>query len=218
MGEAKLRIDIVSDVVCPWCIIGYKQLEEALERTGTEVEIHWQPFELNPNMPPEGQNIREHVAEKYGATAEQSAQTRAQMKDLGKSLGFTFSYNENSRIVNTYEAHQLLFWANEQGREHDLKMALFDKYFTAGGDVSNGDVLLEAVAEIGLDADEAKAVLEDGRHAKAVREREEFWTSNGISGVPAMIFNQKHLVTGAQGADNYASILTQLKDMTAAEA
>ena len=97
-------------------------------------------------------------------------------------------------------------------------MALFDKYFTAGGDVSNGDVLLEAVAEIGLDADEAKAVLEDGRHAKAVREREEFWTSNGISGVPAMIFNQKHLVTGAQGADNYASILTQLKDMTAAEA
>ena len=109
MGEAKLRIDIVSDVVCPWCIIGYKQLEEALERTGTEVEIHWQPFELNPNMPPEGQNIREHVAEKYGATAEQSAQTRAQMKDLGKSLGFTFSYNDDSRIVNTYQAHQLLF-------------------------------------------------------------------------------------------------------------
>lgn len=218
MGEAKLRVDIVSDVVCPWCIIGYKQLEEALERTGTEVEIHWQPFELNPNMPPEGQNIREHVAEKYGATAEQSAKTRAQMKELGESLGFTFSYNDDSRIVNTFQAHQLLFWANEQGREHDLKMALFDKYFTAGGDVSEADVLLEAVAEIGLDTVEAKTVLEDGRHAQAVREREEFWTSNGISGVPAMIFNQKHLVTGAQGADNYASILTQLKDMAAADA
>lgn len=214
MGKAKLRVDIVSDVVCPWCIIGYKQLEEALERTGTEVEIHWQPFELNPNMPSEGQNIREHVAEKYGATAEQSAKTRAQMKDLGTSLGFTFSYNDESRIVNTFQAHQLLHWANEQGREHDLKMALFDQYFTAGGDVSNSEVLLQAVAEVGLDVAEAKAVLGEGRYAKAVREREEFWTSNGISGVPAMIFNQKHLVTGAQGADNYASILTQLTTAT----
>ena len=218
MGEAKLRVDIVSDVVCPWCIIGYKQLEEALARTGTAVEIHWQPFELNPNMPPEGQNIREHVAEKYGATAEQSARTRTQMKDLGESLGFTFSYIDNSRIVNTFQAHQLLYWANEQGREHDLKMALFDTYFTAGADVSNVDVLLEAVGGIGLDVTEAKAVLDDGRYVTAVREREEFWTSNGISGVPAMIFNQKHLVTGAQGADNYASILTQLKDMATADA
>ena len=214
MGEAKLRVDIVSDVVCPWCIIGYRQLEEALERTGTEIDLHWHPFELNPNMPPEGQNIREHVAEKYGATAEQSAKTRAQMKELGESLGFTFSYNEDSRIVNTFQAHQLLHWANEQGREHDLKMAFFARYFTEGDDVSDTAILLEAVTGIGLDKDEAKAVLDDGRYAEAVREREEFWTSNGISGVPAMVFNQRHLVTGAQGADNYASILTQLQQMT----
>ena len=214
MGEAKLRVDIVSDVVCPWCIIGYRQLEEALERTGTEIDLHWHPFELNPNMPPEGQNIREHVAEKYGATAEQSAKTRAQMKELGESLGFTFSYNEDSRIVNTFQAHQLLHWANEQGCEHDLKMAFFARYFTEGDDVSDTAILLEAVSEIGLDRDEAKAVLDDGRYAEAVREREEFWTSNGISGVPAMVFNQRHLVTGAQGADNYASILTQLQQMT----
>lgn len=215
MGEAKLRVDIVSDVVCPWCIIGYKQLEDALEKTGTEVDIHWHPFELNPNMPPEGQNIREHVAEKYGATAEQSARTRAQMKDLGESLGFTFSYSDDSRIVNTFQAHQLLHWANEQGREHDLKMALFHRYFTAGDDVSDTSVLLEAVGEIGLNVAEAQAVLDDGRFADVVREREEFWVSNGISGVPAMVFDQKHLVTGAQGADNYASILTQLKQMPA---
>ena len=213
MGEAKLRVDIVSDVVCPWCIIGYKQLAEALGRTGTEIDLHWHPFELNPHMPPEGQNIREHVAEKYGATAEQSAKSRAQMAALGESLGFTFSYNDDSRIVNTFQAHQLLHWANEQGREHELKMALFDRYFTQGGDVSDVAVLLEAVGEVGLDIDEAKAVLADERYAAAVREREEFWTTNGISGVPAMIFNQKHLVTGAQGADNYASILTQLKQM-----
>jgi len=214
MGEAKLRVDIISDVVCPWCIIGYRQLEEALERTGTEIDLHWHPFELNPNMPPEGQNIREHVAEKYGATAEQSAKTRAQMKELGESLGFTFSYNEDSRIVNTFQAHQLLHWANELGREHDLKMAFFTRYFTEGDDVSDTAILLEAVSEIGLDRDEAKAVLDDGRYAEAVREREEFWTSNGISGVPAMVFNQRHLVIGAQGADNYASILTQLQQMT----
>lgn len=215
MAEAKLRVDIVSDVVCPWCIIGYKQLEEALERTGTEIDLHWHPFELNPNMPPEGQNIREHVAEKYGATAEQSAKTRAQMKALGESLGFIFSYNDDSRIVNTFQAHQLLHWANEQGREHDLKMALFGRYFTDGGDVSNTDILLEAVGDVGLDVAEAKAVLDDGRYVAAVREREEFWVTNGISGVPAMVFNQRHLVTGAQGADNYASILEQLKKMAA---
>ena len=215
MGEAKLRVDIVSDVVCPWCIIGYKQLEEALARTETEIDLHWHPFELNPNMPPEGQNIREHVAEKYGATAEQSAKTRAQMTALGESLGFTFSYDDDSRIVNTFQAHQLLHWADQQGREHDLKMALFARYFTDGGDVSDTDILLEAVGEVGLDVSEARAVLDDTRYANAVREREEFWTSNGISGVPAMIFNQKHLVTGAQGADNYASILTQLKQMAA---
>ena len=215
MAEAKLRVDIVSDVVCPWCIIGYKQMEEALGRTGTEIDLHWHPFELNPNMPLEGQNIREHVAEKYGATAEQSAKTRAQMKALGESLGFTFSYNDDSRIVNTFQAHQLLHWANEQGRAHDLKMALFGRYFTDGGDVSNADILLEAVGDVGLDVAEAKAVLDDGRYAAAVREREEFWVTNGISGVPAMVFNQRHLVTGAQGADNYASILEQLKKMIA---
>lgn len=215
MGAAKLRVDIVSDVVCPWCIIGYKQLEEALKRTGTEIDLHWHPFELNPTMPPEGQNIREHVAEKYGATAEQSARTRAQMKALGDSLGFTFSYDDDSRIVNTFQAHQLLHWANEQGREHELKMALFTRYFTDGGDVSDTDVLLGAVGDVGLDIAEAKAVLANERYAKVVREREAFWTSNGISGVPAMIFNQKHLVTGAQGADNYAAILTQLKQMAA---
>ncbi len=140
------------------------------------------------------------------------------MTELGASLGFTFSYSEDSRIVNTFQAHQLLHWANEQGREHDLKMAFFEKYFTVGGDVSDNDVLLDAVAKAGLDVTEAKTVLEDGRYAKAVREREEFWTSNGISGVPAMIFNQKHLVTGAQGADNYVSILTQLKKMASSEA
>lgn len=215
MGDAKLRVDIVSDVVCPWCIIGYKQLEEALERTGTEIDVHWHPFELNPHMPPEGQNIREHVAEKYSATAEQSAKTRAQMTALGESLGFTFSYDEDSRIVNTFQAHQLLHWANEQGREHELKMALFKRYFTEGGDVSDTDVLLEAVGEVGLNVAEAKAALEDGRYADTVREREEFWLTNGIQGVPAMVFNQRHLVTGAQGVDNYASILTQLKGMAA---
>jgi len=215
MDEAKLRVDIVSDVVCPWCIIGYKQLEEALARTEITIDIHWHPFELNPNMPPEGQNIREHVAEKYGATAEQSAKTRAQMTALGDSLGFTFRYNEDSRIVNTFQAHQLLHWANEQGREHDLKMALFTRYFTEGGDVSDPEVLLGVVGDAGLDIAEAKAVLEDARYADTVREREEFWLTNGIQGVPAMVFNRRHLVTGAQGADNYASILTQLKQMAA---
>jgi predicted DsbA family dithiol-disulfide isomerase len=208
-----IDVDIVSDVMCPWCIVGYRQLEQALAQTGMGARVRWHPFELNPNMPAEGQNLTEHIQEKYGSTAEQSAQNRAQMQSLGTQLGIDFQFSPNSRIVNTFAAHQGLDFALSIGKQHPLKMALFEAHFTQGRDVSKQDVLLEVAAEVGLNVEDAQKVLSDGALAQNVREKQQFWTERGISGVPSMIFNSKYLVTGAQGADNY----TQLLNRTAQE-
>ncbi|AWI79414.1 disulfide bond formation protein DsbA [Parazoarcus communis] len=209
----KLRIDIVSDVVCPWCIIGYRQLANALEVTGTAHEIHWHPFELNPSMPPEGQNLREHVAEKYGSTTEQSEESRVRMTEIGAGLGFEFRFSDDMRMHNTFNVHQLLHWAGLQGRMHELKLGLFAAHFRDRRNLSDDGVLADVAAEVGLERDEALAVLADQRFAVDVREAESGWLNQGIRGVPAMIFNRRHLVTGAQGVDNYTRILAQLAGM-----
>jgi len=205
-----LRVDIVSDGVCPWCVIGFRQLQQAATRTGAELDVHWHPFELNRAMPPEGQNLREHVAEKYGASPEDSAKARNMMTSLGNERGITFSFSDDSRIVNTFQAHQLLAWAAPQGREGDLKLAFFDAYFTQARDVSNVTVLLDVVAELGLDRVEAALALSENRVADDSREREDLWGSRSVQGDPAMMFNERHLVTGAQGADNFAQIWEHL--------
>lgn len=208
-----LHIDIISDVMCPWCIIGYRQLSQALEATGTAHEIHWHPFELNPDMPAEGQNTREHIIEKYGSTPAQSEQARQQMKALGDDLGFEFAWSEDSRMHNTFNTHQLLHWANTLGQMHALKQALFTAHFTAQRDLSDDGVLADVAAEIGLDRTEAAAVLDEQRYADDVRRAEQFWQQQGITGVPAVVFDRKHLVTGAQGVDTYTNILAQLAEM-----
>ena len=205
-----IQIDIVSDVMCPWCIVGFRQLEQALGATGTGAYIRWHPFELNPDMPAEGQNLREHIAEKYGATPEQSAQNRAHLQSLGKDLGIDFTYSDDSRIVNTFAAHQLLDWALEAGLQHPLKMALFAAHFTEGRDVSQYDVLVDVAAGVGLDPEGARAVLDSGSHAADTRAGQKFWTDRGISGVPAMVFEGKYLLTGAQGAQTYAQMLQKV--------
>lgn len=202
-----VQIDVVSDVVCPWCIIGFRQLDQALQRQGVLARLRWHPFELNPNMGPEGQNLREHIAEKYGSTPEQSQKARARLTDLGQELGCTFNFTGDSRIYNTFAAHQLLDWAEGQGRQHPLKLALFDAYFRQQQDVSNTDVLMQTVTAAGLDATAARAALDSGAHAGPVREKQQFWTSRGISGVPSMVFGGKYLLTGAQGADTYEQAL-----------
>lgn len=209
-NTASLRVDIVSDVVCPWCIVGFKQLEKAVSQLGGGIEVFWHPFELNPQMPAAGQNLREHVAEKYGATPEASQQAREQLVALGEELGFPFRYGDDSRMYNTFRAHQLIHWSASHGQQHAMKLALFTAFFTNGQNVDDVNVLADCAASIGLNKDEALAVLSDGRFADEVRQSELFWTSRGIQGVPAMVFNQKHLVTGAQGVENYASILQQL--------
>jgi predicted DsbA family dithiol-disulfide isomerase len=213
--KSPLRIDIISDVMCPWCIIGYRQLAIALEDSKVVHEIHWHPFELNPNMPAEGQDIGEHLAEKYGTTPEQSAANRANMTAHGEELGFEFNFVDGFRMHNTFNTHQLLHWADTQDRKHDLKQALFTAHFTNGRDLSDDAVLVDIAVEIGLDRAEAAVVLADQRFAAEVREEQKFWTGQGISGVPAMVFDRQHLVTGAQGVDNYQNILNQLQEMHA---
>ena len=215
-NASTIRIDIASDVVCPWCIIGYKQLERALSETGVQAEVHWHPFELNPNMAEEGEDLQQHVATKYGATPEDSRKARERLKAMGAELGFTFDYAGDMKMVNTFRAHQLLHWAGTQGREHDLKMALFAAFFTNRENVNDLEVLADTAAGIALDRDEALAVLRDARFAEDVRAAEQIWTTKGIQGVPAMIFNQKYLVTGAQGTENFVSILRQITEEVAA--
>ena len=209
-NSKKLHIDIVSDVVCPWCVIGYRQLAKALEVSGTDYELHWHPFELNPDMPLEGQNLREHLAEKYGASKEQSQENRLRITEAGANVGFDFRFADDMRMHNTFNVHQLLHWADQQARMHDLKQALFVAHFTHRRNLSDNNVLADVAAEIGLERAEALAILEDQRFASEVRTAERAWLSKGISGVPAVIFNHRHLVTGAQGLENYARILEQL--------
>ena len=212
-SEQPLRIDIVSDVVCPWCVVGYRQLAAALEQTNTAHEIHWHPFELNPNMPSEGQNMGEHITEKYGSSKAESDASRAQITKVGSEVGFDFNFTDELRMHNTFNLHQLLHWAEQQGRTHELKQALFTAHFTDNRNLSDITVLADIASEIGLNREEALAVLEDQRFANDVREIEQHWQRQGIQSVPAIIFNEQHLVSGAQGVDNYVNILEQLANM-----
>lgn len=207
-----LRVDIVSDVVCPWCVIGYHQLAKASRETGIGIDLHWHPFELNPQMAVDGENLREHLAAKYGTTPGGSRQARARLTELGAALGFTFDYTDDMRMVNTFRAHQLIDWAGDLGRAHEASLVLFRAFFTRRENLNDIAVLANVAADIELDRDTAVAMLQRGDKSDLVRQKEQFWTSRGITGVPAMIFDRQHLVTGAQGEETYARILTQLKD------
>lgn len=210
-----MRIDIVSDVVCPWCIIGYRQLQQALEATGVDAQIHWHPFELNPDMPAEGEHLRDHIMRKYGSSAEESESNRSRLVDIGAELGIEFNFDDTSHIRNTFDAHQLMHWADTLGRKNDLKQALFHAYFTEQLDVSDRRVLVEKAVGLGLDKDEAAAVLEDQRYADEVRSNEQLWVSRGIQGVPAVILAGKYLLSGAQGVDNFSAAIRQVESETA---
>ena len=204
-----MRIDFVSDISCPWCVIGLKGLEAALRQVGdlVDAEIHFQPFELNPDMPPEGQNVREHVAEKYGSTIEQSKTVREVIRARAADVGFTMAMSEDSRIYNTFDAHRLLHWAGIAGGQLALKTALFEAYFTKGEKLSDPEVLLAAVAAAGLDVDAAREVLSSGRYSREVRAAEHLWRSRGISSVPAIIFNERFLVSGGQPAETFVQAI-----------
>jgi len=210
--SATLHIDFLSDVSCPWCVIGLRALEQAVTNLAEEVEteIRFQPFELNPQMPPEGQDLDEHLLQKYGATPEQFAATRQAIHDRGEELGFEFRMDRRNRIYNTFDAHRLLHWAEEEGRQLELKHALFRAYFTEGENPGARDVLLRVAGDVGLDAARAAAILDSDAYAEDVRERESHYQSLGIHAVPAVIVNGKYLIQGGQPAAVFEQALREI--------
>ena len=212
-----IRIDIVSDVMCPWCIIGYKKLEQAMlkMKDNVEFQIYWQPFELNPEMPLAGQNLGIHLQDKYGSTKEQSIKSRQQIVEIGESVGFEFFFNEHSRIFNSFLAHQLLHWAKSYDKQTELKLALFDLYFTQQKNPSELLLLLDLAEKVGLDRAAAKEILETQRYAQAVRDDQCFWYKNDVQAVPAFIFNKQYLLSGAQEAQTLQDVIeTIIKEKT----
>ena len=213
MGQGQqvqpLQVDIVSDVVCPWCIIGYKQLMKALAGFSGqfEVTIRWHPFELNPGISDEGQDLHEHLTQKYGSSVSQSQAARARLSELGDSLGFTFDYYEGMRMVNTFRAHQLLHWAGEQERQTELKLALFEAFFSRREDVNDVELLAEVAGRVGLDGVLAKEVLSEGRYLQAVREEQHYWREEEVHAVPTFFFQQQYMVPGAQEAETFTRLL-----------
>jgi predicted DsbA family dithiol-disulfide isomerase len=214
---AKLKIDFVSDVSCPWCVIGLRALEQALERVGDAVtaEIHFQPFELNPQLPPVGQDITEHLVQKYGSTPEQLERNREAIRARGADLGFTFEMGKRSRVYNTFDAHRLLHWAGLEGRQHELKRALFAAYFTEGRNPSDREVLIDVATQAGLDAVRAREILESGRYADEVREREQFYGQQGIRAVPSVIVDDRYLIQGGQPVEVFEQALRQIASQKA---
>lgn len=207
-----LTIDFVSDVVCPWCVIGLRSLETALARAADVVtaEIRFHPFELNPAMPPEGENIVEHIGRKYGATPEQSAGTRAMIRERAAEFGFQMAMTDESRIYNTFDAHRLLHWAGLTGDQHALKMTLFTAYFTEGRNPGDRAVLLAAAEQAGLDPAEAARVLDQGLYADEVRAEEALWQSRGINAVPAIVLDGRYLISGGQPPEAFEQALRQI--------
>lgn len=205
----QLRIDFVSDVVCPWCAIGLTSLEQALATLKDEIaaEIHFQPFELNAEMGPEGEDVVEHLQHKYGLTTEQVANNQEYIRQRVAELGFTFDWTKRQRTWNTFDAHRLLHWAGLEGQQRALKHALLRANFTEGRNVSDHDVLVEVAESAGLSADQARVILEAGTYAEEVREAEQFFQQNGITGVPAIIINQRHLITGGQPPEVFVGAL-----------
>ena len=213
---ATLKIDFVSDVSCPWCAVGLASLQTALGRLGSEVQasLAFQPFELNPQMAPEGEDTTEHLSRKYGSTPEQAAAIRETIRQRGAELGFTFNLDKRSRIYNTFDAHRLLHWAHLQDptgeKQLALKKGLLKAYFTDGENPGSHAVLVRAAEEAGLDADQAASVLAEGTYAAEVREQERFYTSQGISSVPAVIINDRHLISGGQPPEVFEQALRQI--------
>ena len=209
-----LKLDFVSDVVCPWCAIGLNSLEIALVRLEgvLAAELHFQPFQLNPDMGPEGAEVVPYLAAKYGMSAEQVARNQQAIAERGAAVGFEFRMERRSRTYNTFDAHRLLHWAGEQGaaQQRALKHALLSAHFTDGENPSAREVLLRCAGRAGLDATRAAAVIDSGQHADDVRAQQRFWQQAGIQSVPSVIVNDRHLIQGGQPPEVFEQALRQI--------
>lgn len=207
-----LKIDIVSDVSCPWCIIGYTSLSQALKKLESQItaQISWHPFELNPDMPADGQQLGEHLHEKYGSGKADVEQARNMITARGAALGFQFNFKDEGRIYNTFNAHRLLFWARQFDKQTELKLALFKLYFSEGGNPGNDEQLIKTAALVGLASDETKKILSSDQYAKEVRDEEAKYLDMGIHSVPTFIINDKYKFTGGQPVDEFVATLVKI--------
>ena len=207
-----LQIDFVSDVACPWCAVGLGALERAAEalRGEVELDLRFQPFELNPDMAPEGEDVDEHLQRKYGRTKEQFAAARQAIRERGAAVGFSFG--ERTRIWNTFDAHRLLHWAGLEGAssQHALKAALLQAYHGEGRNPSDPEVLADVAAQVGLNEARAREILESDEYAEAVRAEEQQWLAAGINSVPAVVVNRRHLISGGQPPEVFEQALREI--------
>lgn len=213
MTAAPLRIDFVSDVVCPWCVIGMKSLEQALAALDGVVapEWHFHAFELNPGMAAEGENAAEHIARKYGRPPEEGAAARNHIKQMGEQFGFAFKGGPDAMIWNTFDCHRLLHWAERAGRAHALKTALFEAHFSRGEPLNDPETLVAAAVAAGLDGEAARDVLASDRYAEEVRANQRFWREEqDIHAVPAIIFNGKYAVLGGQPPATFEKVIRRI--------
>ncbi|HET6912945.1 MAG TPA: DsbA family oxidoreductase [Rhodanobacteraceae bacterium] len=213
-NPAPLRIDFVSDVACPWCAVGLASLQQALAKLdgSVQAEIHLQPFELNPQLASEGEDAGEHIMRKYGIGEAQMDTNRAAIRERAATLGFAYNVKRGSRVWNTFDAHRLLHWAElqENRRALDLKKALLRAYFSDGENVSDRDVLVRIAGDVGLDADEARRILESGEYADEVRAQEHHFQQAGIHSVPATIVNNTWLISGGQPPEVFENALREI--------
>ncbi|KFA98321.1 DsbA family oxidoreductase [Vibrio sp. ER1A] len=207
-----IKLDIISDVVCPWCIIGYNHLKAAIKQLGIEdrIEIEWQPFELNPDMPAEGENLRDHVARKYGSSAEESKNARIRIASIGAEHGFKFNYFDEMKMVNTFDAHLLLDYAKSLGKQTELKLRLFTAFFSEQKDVSDREILKQELISVGLEPEEGMRWLDDLQRRSSVLSTEKQWQKMGVSSVPTVIFNGEHGFSGTHPVESYKQILAEL--------
>jgi len=210
-----IKIDYVSDIACPWCAVGLGNLNQAIDQLSNQAnfEVHFRPFELNPNMPKGGQDAIEHLTEKYGLTAEQVKTNQANIRAKALEAGFEFHPEGRKRVYNTFDAHRLLHWAGQEfGLEKQaiLKKELLNTYFCLAVNLDDQHNLLDAVTRSGLDQDRALEVLKNNEFAKEVRTEEATYTNAGINSVPAIILNDQYLLQGAQPPESFAKAFSQL--------
>ena len=205
-----MKLQFVSDVACPWCAIGLNSLEIALKRIGDDaaVDLEVEPFELNPDMPPEGEDVLEYVGRKYGSSAAELSARHALIRERGAAVGFTFG--QRTRIWNTFEAHRLLHWAGLEGRKRELKHALLAAYHTRGENPGSREVLLRVATEVGLDVERARVVLDSGEYGAEVRERIRHWQQLGIHSVPSIVVDGRYLIQGGQPPEAFEQALREI--------
>ena len=212
MNMKNFKIDIVSDVMCPWCVVGYKNLEAALSELKDEVkaEITWHPFELNPDMPIEGQDLNQHLMQKYNLTEQQGDENRKNMFEAGQRAGFTFNFDGKRIMINSFDLHRLLTWARKEGKQTELKLAFFEAHFTDLKYLNQLDTLLDVVASVGLDKDTARNILQSDQYAQEVSQEQDQFKQLGITSVPTFIINDKYAITGGQPSDSFIQAFKQI--------